>query len=742
MRRRAFYLAFITIGSLILSATVFAAPQAKSFDHPVVFEPNKGQVSPNVEWIARGRGYEMFVTRDSATFALFENAGAAERPNARRLSSARSSAPPSDTQMSAIRMTLRGSRRWDAGGLEPTGGVSNYFVGNDSSHWQTNIPHYGRLRVADVYAGIDLVFYDHNGDLEYDFILAPGADPRQIRLTFEGAAQMRVDEEAGDLVLATESGSELRTHRPRVFQEVDGRRVEVAGAYDLMEHGDAVFNLASYDGKNSLVIDPSVTFTTFIHGSAEDIATTIAADNSGNSYVAGWTLSSDLPVVNNLRGFASKTCSTPPTRPNTLCGPYAFIAKLASNGSIAFLTYFGGSGMDMANAAVADATGVYVAGFTSSDDFPTYFGTYKRGGGDVFVTKLSPQGTLIYSSVFGGTNLDEATGIDVDSSHAVYVTGKTKSSDYPVSFYNYPANTPPMQKTFGGVWDAFVTKLNPNGLLYDGYSTYLGGSLDDEGAAITVDSAGYAYVTGITFSKNFPTVGPSFGFPAAQDATTAFVTRLVPDGSSAVYSIYLGGGSDEGNAIALNANGVAYVAGDTASTTFPTTIGAFQRLKPSPQKMPNGLFIFDGFVAAISPGGQLLSATYLGATDNTSFSRSIGLNGSGEVYVAGDTVSTSFAGPATFTPNPTAGYLVKFNSSLSTVVFRMFLGAQINSISISTPVCTLKVCTVLTQLSTEIYTAGFRWVPGSNVSDPMNVDAFAVAVEDAPDFQVVGVLMQ
>jgi hypothetical protein len=330
--------------------------------------------------------------------------------------------------------------------------------------------------------------------------------------------------------------------------------------------------------------------------------------------------------------------------------------------------------------------------------------------------------------VFGGTKIDSATSIAVDSTQWVYITGKTTSTDYPVSFFNYPAQFPPMQKSLGGVQDAFVTKLSPTGLLYGGYSTYLGGSDDDEGAGIAVDNSGFANVTGITLSKNFPIVGPTFGFPTGSDSTT-FVTKLVPDGTGVLYSTFLGFGTDEGNAIAIAPSGTTYVAGDTNSTAFPTTIGAFQKNKPSPQLLSNGLASFDGFVAAFSYGGLLLSATYLGGPDAPTFPRSIAINNRGEVYVAGDTFSANFPGPSPITPNPTAGFLVKFPSTLASLGFRIYLGAQINSIYVPRPTSPQSVVFLT---PTQIYTAGFRFVPGSNVNDPNNVDAFAVKVEDAP----------
>jgi len=220
MLKTALHFVSVAVYTAVLSANLLAKPQTNSFNHPLVFEPNFGQTGPEVQWVGQGPRYRMFITSDSATFI-------------------------SSDATSSLRMKLRGSSPWQATGQERTGGVSNYFVGNDSKQWRTNIPHYARLRIADVYRGIDLVFYDHNGDLEYDFIVSPGADPGQIRLAFDGAERMRLDDAAGDLVLTTSIGAEFRTHRPKVFQDIDIRRLEVAGGYEIRGHGEAAFTLAS-----------------------------------------------------------------------------------------------------------------------------------------------------------------------------------------------------------------------------------------------------------------------------------------------------------------------------------------------------------------------------------------------------------------------------------------------------------------------------------------------------------------
>ena len=714
--------AFIGVCAVVTTANIFAAPGYKPFKHPVVFEPNQGQLAPEIQWMARASGYRMLITADSANFVSVETTSQPLQENGTRLSAAAARSVLANGRETVLRMKLAGSRAWNVNGVQPTGGVSNYLIGNDPKHWHSNIPHYGQMRIAGVYAGIDLLFYDNKGDLEYDFIVSPGANPKQIRLAFEGADQISLDQREGDLRVKTATGAEFRTHRPKVFQETGSRRVEIAGGYNIVGK-EAIFKLASYDVKHSLVIDPTITFTTFLQGGAEDIATGIAVDAAANSYVSGWTFSSDF---GSTTGSPLKGCK-PVTRPNTLCLPAAFVAKLSPTGAVLFFTYLSGSDLDMASAIAADATGAYVTGITFSPEFPVYFSSYKRGGGDVFVTKLSPTGSLVYSSVFGGTKIDDASGIAVDVAQSVYITGKTQSADYPISTVSFPG-LPPMQKLYGGgIDDAFVTKLDSRGLLYDGYSTYLGGADSDEAADIAIDASGFAYVTGITFSTNFPKVGPSFGSPRGNGTSTAFVTKLVPGGSGALYSLTVGGGSDEGNAIAVGANGNAYITGDTASAAFPTTASAFQINKPSPQIL-NGLANFDGFVAEISPGGLLLFATYLGGTNGATFGRSIGLNNTGDVYVAGSTSTTDFPGPSPITPNPTAGFLVKFPPNLNALSFRIYLGAQINDIAVTRT--SNRFVSALTP--TYIYTTGFRWKPGTNVSDFMNIDGFVVKVEDGP----------
>ena len=538
-------------------------------------------------------------------------------------------------------------------GLEPLSGKVNYLTGKDPQRWRTGIPTYAKVRYRDVYPGVDVVYYGAQRQLEYDFVVAPGADPARIRLAVTGAEALNIDA-TGDLVLRTAGGA-LRLHKPLIYQETGGARKEIAGGYVLLGKDRVGFRVAAYDTETPLVIDPVLSYSTFLGGASivcdetgctnnnTDYGVGIAVDSAGNAYVTGFTFSSDFPTANALQPALRGTTS-------------AFVAKLNPEGSaLVYSTYLGGSNSDSGSGIAVDSAGnAYVTGTTSSPDFPTVnaFQPALRGTADAFVAKLNPAGSaLVYSTYLGGSNSDSGSGIAVDNAGNAYVTGSTYSADFPTANAFQPA--------LNGASDAFVTKLDAAGALV--YSTYLGGTgsdfcdqysncyRGDYGAGIAVDSAGNAYVTGFTRSSDFPTANALQS--ALRGVQAAFVTKLNAAGSSLVYSTYLGGSDfctvyhacsgDSGAGIAVDSHGNAHVTGTTYASDFPT-VNAFQ---------PALRGIHNAFVSKLdAAGAALVYSTYLGGSacdpygycDRGEYGAGIAVDSAGNAYVTGTTTSYDF----------------------------------------------------------------------------------------------------
>ena len=479
-------------------------------------------------------------------------------------------------------------------GLDELLGKSNYFIGNDPSNWHTNIPTYTKVQYQDIYPGIDLIYYGNQRQLEYDFVVAPGADPGAIKLAFAGlvgathASPFRIDDN-GDLILHTEEG-EVRLLQPRIYQEINGTKQAIPGGYVLLETPDSGpqtldprlqtrhvgFHVAAYDTSKPLIIDPVLSYSTYLGGSGDDFGNGIAVDSSGNAYVTGETASTNFPTANPLQAvFGGGICGT---APNTFPCPDAFMTKLNAAGSaLVYSTYFGGSDDDEGFGIAVDASGnAYVTGTASSVNFPTVnpiqatFGGKNPQvnyiGGDAFVTKLNPSGSaLVYSTFLGGVGEDVGNAIAVDDSGHAYVMGYTASN-------NFPTTSGAFRRVFGGgLTDVFVAKLSSPGSSLE-YSTYLGGSLDDfDGRfnSLAVDAAGNAYAAGVTNSTNFPTAS---AFQSTKGADyDGWICKLNASGSALVYSTYLGGnGFDTVHSIAVDADGNLYATGHTTSANFPT----------------------------------------------------------------------------------------------------------------------------------------------------------------------------
>ncbi|HEX2897417.1 MAG TPA: SBBP repeat-containing protein [candidate division Zixibacteria bacterium] len=530
----------------------------------------------------------------------------------------------------------------------------NYFIGNDSSKWRTDVPNYESIQYKEVYPGIDMKYYGNGKQLEYDFIVSPGANFSQIQIRYFDADTLCIAEN-GDLKIKTNFG-EITELQPKIHQIIDGRKVSIKGNYVLMSKNSFGFELESqYNPELALVIDPLLVYSTYLGGSGDDDAWGLAVDDSGAAYVVGHTLSTDFPTLN-------------PNQPDQASHD-AFVTKLARNGnSLVYSTYLGGSSDDFGKDITVDGDGsVFVTGYTTSSDFPTQnpFQNTHQQIEDVFVTKLSSSGdSLVYSTYLGGNNSDYGYGVAIDDSGSVFVTGSTESTDFPT--------LNPFQDTHqtGGTYDAFVSKLSIAGSSLV-YSTYLGGT-NDEGAdgGIAIDSTGAAYITGLTASSDFPTVNPFQGTYQG-GIWDAFVSKLSSAGDSLEYSTYLGGNErDEGRGIVVDESGNAFVAGLTISSNFPV-LNPFQAIQGSVDSL-------DAFVTKLSSdGNNLIYSTYLGGS-GSDYCDGIAFHSSGTAYVTGVTTSVNFP---TLDPNQgtlqgTDAFVTKLSESGNGLLFSTYLGGS------------------------------------------------------------------
>jgi HYDIN/CFA65/VesB-like, Ig-like domain/Beta-propeller repeat/Cep192 domain 4 len=664
---------------------------------PMSFERNEGQVDGRVKYLSRGLGYTLFLTGDGAVLKLQgESEGGQSGPRT----------PNPQTRSSVLRLKLVGANLpTDVSGLEELPGKANYFIGKDAGQWRRGVPLYERVKYAGVYEGIDLVYYGNQEELEYDFKVGAGRDAKRIGLRVEGAKRVKVNG-AGELVMEVGSG-EVKLKRPEAYQEAGGKREKVEARYALREDGEIGFEVGRYDRRRELVIDPVLTYATYLGGSGGDVAYGVAVDASGNAYVTGITASVNFPSKS-----AAQTVNAG--------GSDAFVAKLNSSGTrLIFSTYLGGTGIDSASGIAIDSAGnSYIAGNTYSSDFPATSGAFQTaygGDGDGFVAKLGPLGSsLIYASYLGGTSPDFAQGIAIDSAGDAFLTGSTRSSDFPTVAPLQIGNDGCSNISGSTVCssDAFVTKVSPAGdsLIY---STYLGGSQADIGQAIAIDSSGDAYVTGYTFSSDFPTQN-AFQSGNAGGADI-FVTELNPAGSALLFSTYLGGGQQErAFAIALDSDGNIYLTGDTQSANFPTTSTASQL-----QYAGAG----DAFVSKIGPGGSgLIYSTFLGGS-GVDQANAIAVDADGNAYVAGLTESGDFP-----MLNPTQTNLGLFGAGLC-----------------GTEVCSDAFVTKLLPSSQLVYSTFFGG-SGAETAQAIAVDsagnATAVGGTNSQNLPVISVALQ
>ncbi len=639
-------------GPVALSAARRQALSSAYGRLPLSFEKNRGQSDRRVSFVSRGSGYALGLTERGAMLSLAR--GSVDGPHGAR--------SPAVLGMGFVGGRI-GAPLVASGRLA---GRTNYLVGKDHRRWHTGVPSYSRVSYRGVWSGVDVSFYGNQRRLEYDFVVRPGADPGRIALRFSGARGVRLDRR-GDLVVGVRGGT-VRELAPRAYQRIAGVRRAVASRYVVLAGGRVAVRVGGYDHRRALVIDPALSYATYLGGSGVEYGARITVDASDNAYVAGYTTSVNFPVT----AGAAQTLGR---------GGDAFVAKLNAAGTaLVYSTYLGGSSADGGFGVKVDANGnAYVTGYTISPDFPTTLGASQMvfgGGVDQFVSKLNASGSgLIYSTFLGGTSIGRSTGIAVDASGSAYVSGETSSS-------TFPTTVGAAQTTNAGNTDAFVSKLNPTGTALV-YSTFLGGAGDDLATGIGIDDTGNAYVSGYTTSTNFPATAGAVQ-TASGGGQDAFVAKLNPTGSAFVYASYLGGGADDqGFGIAVDPSGSAYVAGVTSSRAFPVTPGAAQTTNAGTS---------DAFVSKLNPAGSALSySSYLGGRGDD-FGNAVAVDANGNAYVTGQTSSPDFP----TTPNaaqPANGggqdaFVAKLNATGSALSYSSYLGGSsddfANAIAVNT----------------------------------------------------------
>jgi hypothetical protein len=660
---------------------------------PLSFEANYGQSDPGVKFLARGKGYTLFLTPSEAILALRQVRNGAEgkaKPHNEAIHSDHEHHKPveriEEIKQTVVRMKLLEAKSDPAvTGREELPGKLNYIIGDDPTKWYTNIPTYARVQYTDVYPDVDLIYYGNHGQLEYDVVVKPGGDPSRVRLAIEGIESLNITD-VGDLEIGLIDIGKIIQKRPYAYQEINGNQVEVAAAFKILDSeieqqdsrlktGTYGFEVASYDRNYPLIIDPTLIYSTFLGGGDHEVlsaigsgpfgpALNIAVDSSGFAYVGGTTFSGDFPI---FPGSPGSPGSTPGN---------CFVTKLTPDGSsLVYSTIIGGSGYDDCHAIAIDSAGsAYMTGSTLSGDFPTtitsagtfaaYDTTYGGGGFfDAFVFKLGSTGSsLIYSTYLGGSAFDFGHGIAVDTSGNIYVTGATApficpippicTSDFPVTAGAYQTTImsivgPPLQ-------DAYMAVLDPTvggapSLLY---STFLGGTGVDTGLGIDVDASGDVYLTGDTISVDFDIpgllAGTAFDTSCGTDGTCnggfsdAFVAKLSPDGaglSDLLYSTYVGGSAGDMGIGLVEFAGKAYVAGRTFSSDFPTTFGAFDTIFGGGGLEDEIVLIVDP--SAPSSPASLVYSTFLGGSGDDD-GHNIAVDSAGNIYTNGGTTSTDF----------------------------------------------------------------------------------------------------
>ncbi len=635
----------INLVVLVLSTALAAAaakPPALRPEPGIRFEPNTGQAETGVKFLTRGHRSSLLLTAGGAQVRL-RGATGGER----------------------LTMQMSGSNpRAEAVGVDRLPSHSNYLLGSDSSNWRTGVANFAKVRYRDIYPGIDLLYYGNGGELEYDFILKPGANPSQVRLRFTGQRGLKIDGE-GNLAIRMSAGDVIQK-RPRVYQDLGNRRVEISSSYRL--RGSSVgFELGNWDRAHELVIDPVLSYSTFWGGGGDELAPELAVDSAGNVYLFGDTTSSNLVTTPGA------------LRTTRAGGPFDnYITKFGPDGKVIWSTLLGGAGDETAAGIAVDGTGaVYLAGSTSSSDFPVSANAPQKIKGiggeantDVFIAKLNPAGSaLVYATFLGARGDDTPTDIAINTAGEAFVTGFTLSVTFPTTVGALKT------RDDAAFFEGFVTRIDPAGSTFV-YSTFIGGTTAELVSAIAVDSQNNAYLGGSSVSSDFPVTAGAFQVNR-QGASDPFVLKLNPQGSAIVYSTLVGGGTgiDTLLDLAIDSVGNAYITGVAESNDFPVGTNPIQRTRQGAS---------DAFLFKLNQSGSsIVYGTYLGGSGSER-GESVAVDILGNAYVLLTTASTAGLTPIQAFQTANAGgadlYVLKISTDGATVVQSTFLGGVGNEL--------------------------------------------------------------
>jgi hypothetical protein len=702
------------LAALIAGGISAAVPAPQAFRLPLTFEKNQGQFPAKVKWAAHSSGYEVVFDNESATMVIPDKT-ALQKVSTR----VDGKSAPLHIPYSAVRMKLAGGRPWDdMAGAEPSGGISNYINTRDGKRSVNHVAQYRRMKVANVYPGIDLVFHTSGEELEYDFAVAPDADPSRIQIVFDGAKAIRVDAKSGDLVLTLPDRSEIRQLKPKLYQRVGNKDVEIRGSYKLLDAKRVAFAVAGYDRSHGLVIDPRVTIARSVSGSKETQANAVAVDDSGNTFFTGSTLALNLPVTDKTQFVSPGHCGI------DFCGSDlesdVFVAEVKSDGSIGFVTYDGvGSG----NGIAVDSSGVYVTGEAIPPDADIVVGfPFINNAGDLFVQRLSLTGEGIYFTVAGGPG--EGFGEDHDAGNAIALDDQHNA--WAVGVATYSTLLAPTAQLH-----VIVVEMAPDGtnLVNRGFSS----SGKDAGMGIAV-AGRQPWITGQTCGDAFPTTD---GVMHHLEHCSVFVIQMDEAGNQQMGMIVGGLNADDaGTGIVMNGGNTAFVTGYINSADFPHSTNALLSVPDAPR--PWG-FIFEVTLTNVSrpPAppqiiGTIVRSGLINAPNGFVRPYAIANDNRGGIYIAGATSSPSFprATSAGLTGAPN-GFVAKISADLNQFDYSVLLGRTLTGVAVRAPLPVFPPEAACNQCAPEIYVAGWDDSTFNNPSSPH--EAFMVKlVDDTP----------